>query len=150
MIALVARDGTAVTGATIDTFSCRAVASSLTGSIDILLIGHDPEAMLDAYRRVVGMGGGMACPGHELPMPVLGCHSAEAIAELAEHLRGFMSAAGVPDAPVPSSSLTTFLTLPALPGVCLTRDGTVDVRSGAILDASVSLSPKLDGALAGP
>jgi adenine deaminase len=141
-IALVTRDGTAVTGGTIDTFTCRAVASSVTGAIDLLLIGRDPEAMIDAYRRVVEMGGGMACPGDELSMPVLGSHSDEPVAALGASLSRFVSAAGVPDTPVPFPSRTTFLTLPALPGICLTADGVVEVRSGAVLSSPVVLSPR--------
>jgi adenine deaminase len=140
-IALISRDGSWIVGATIDTFDFPAVATSLTGDTDLLLIGRDPEAMLAAYRRVIDMGGGLACPGDELPMPVLGEHSDLPVAELAVALEHFEATSGVGVGPVPFSSRSMFLTLPALPSVCLTPRGVVDVRSSDVLSPPRSLTP---------
>jgi adenine deaminase len=132
-VALVARDGRSIVGTTIDTLDTRAVASSLTGSADALLMGRDPEAMIECYRCLVQMGGGLACPGDALAMPVLGSLSEEPVEVFSERLARFVEIAGVPDAPIPFSSRSSFLTLPALPGVCLTTEGIIEVRSGARL-----------------
>ena len=132
-VALVARDGRSIVGTTIDSLDTCAVASSLTGSADVLLMGRDPEAMIESYLRVVQMGGGLACPGDALAMPVLGSLSDQPVEVLSERLARFVEIAGVPDAPIPFSSRSSFLTLQALPGVCLTTEGIVEVRSGARL-----------------
>lgn len=138
-IALIARDGRSIVGATIDTLDMRAVATSLTGSADPLLMGRDPEAMIESYRRLVAIGGGVACLEDAVAMPVLGALSAEPVEVLAARFERFVKIAGVSDAPIPFSSRSSFLTLPALPGACLTTAGIVEVRSGALLAEPVAL-----------
>ena len=71
-VALVSRDGRTITGTTTRDFDVRAVASTVTATMDVLLIGRDPEALAAAYHRVVALGGGLACPGAEVPLPVFG------------------------------------------------------------------------------
>jgi adenine deaminase len=129
---LAARDGRWTTATTLHGLDLEGVASTYTGSGDVLLLGRDPEAMLAAHARVAGYGGGMAGGGVGVAMPIFGTLSAEPLPRLAKALASFEHANGVPGDP-PFAYLTTFLTLPALPAVCLTPAGLVDVRAGTIL-----------------
>lgn len=138
LLALVARDGSWAVGTTIDDIDVRGVASTFTGSRDVLLVGRDPGAMLGAYAEVVRLGGGMACPGASIALPTFGHLRPGPIDRLAAELEAFDRAAGVPAWP-PFAYLTTFLSLPGLPGVCLTPDGLTDVRSGERLAAPTPL-----------
>jgi adenine deaminase len=137
-IALVSRDGTTITGANMHEFDVPAVATTITAGMDVLLIGRDPAALARLYTRVVELGGALACPGMEIPLPVFGHLSPAPLPELAAALERFATLAGLPDGP-PFSYRSTFLTLPALPGLCLTPDGILDVRAGAILTPSKRL-----------
>ena len=58
--------------------------------------------------------------------------------ELAAALSRFEAVAGLPDGP-PFTYRSMFLTLPALPGICLTPDGMLDVRSRRLLTPSKRL-----------
>jgi adenine deaminase len=129
---LVARDGSWTTAATLHGLDLEGVASTYTGSGDVLLLGRDPEAMLAAHARVAASGGGMAGGGVGVAMPIFGTLSSEPLPRLAEALAAFEHANDVPSDP-PFAYLTTFLTLPALPAVCLTPAGLVDVRAGTVL-----------------
>jgi adenine deaminase len=129
LVALVARDGTRVAGTTTRDLDVRAVATSVTAAMDVLLIGSDPEALLAAYRRVVAHGGGLVCPGAEVALPTFGHLSPLSVPELAAELDAFERAAGLPATPPPFTYRSMFLTLPALPGICLTPDGLLDVRA---------------------
>jgi adenine deaminase len=129
---LAARDGRWTTATTLHGLDLEGVASTYTGSGDVLLLGRDPEAMLAAHARVAAYGGGMAGGGVGVAMPIFGTLSAEPLPRLAEALASFECANGVPGDP-PFAYLTIFLTLPALPAVCLTPAGLVDVRAGTVL-----------------
>ena len=137
-VALVSRDGTTITGATTRDFDVWAVATSITATMDLLLIGRDAAALADLYPRVVALGGGLACPGAEVALPVFGHLSPAPVLELAAALTRFEAAAGLPDGP-PFTYRSLSLTLPALPGICLTPDGLLDVRSRLLLTPSKRL-----------
>jgi adenine deaminase len=128
-VALVSRDGRTITGTTTRDFDVRAVATSVTATMDVLLLGHDPEALAAAYRRVVALGGGLVCPGAELALPTFGHLSPLPVPELAERLTAFERIAQLPAGGPPFTYRTLFLTLPALPGICLTPAGLLDVRA---------------------
>ena len=138
LLALVARDGRWVVATTVHGLELEAVASTFTGSGDVLLIGHDPAALLTAHAEVVRLGGGMSGPGARVALPVLGHLAAGPVDALARELAAFDAATGVPDWP-PFGYLTTFLTLPGLPGVCVTPHGVYDVRHAAVLAAPTPL-----------
>jgi adenine deaminase len=139
LIALVTRDGQWITGTTTDDLAIRALATTYTGSCDVLLLGRDPVAMAAAYRRVVQLGGGLATPGAEVALPTFGHIRPGSVPELARELEAFERTAGLPSEGPPFTYLSLFLTLPALPGVALTADGLTDVRSGERLSAARSL-----------
>jgi adenine deaminase len=139
-LALVARDGTWMTGATTRDLDVRAYATSYTGSRDVFLAGRDPEALVAAYRRVVRMGGGVASAEAEVPMPVFGHLRDGDVAALAADLEALERCAEVPERWPPITYLAIFLSLPALPGVALTPSGVLDVRSGRRLAPSQELT----------
>jgi adenine deaminase len=138
-VAMVARDGKTIVGTTTRDFDVRAVASSVTAMMDVLLMGTDPEAMAAAYAHVVRSAGGLSCPAGDVPLPTLGSMTDLPIDELAHALEQFERDAGLPAGGPPFSYRTLFLTLPALPGVCLTMDGLLDVKSGRLLTEPMSL-----------
>jgi adenine deaminase len=71
------------------------LASSYTGSQDLLVLGRDSEAMAQAANFVVEMGGGIAwIQGGEcafaLPLPILGAMSVEPVDALIAKLEPFV------------------------------------------------------------
>jgi adenine deaminase len=140
-VALVTRDGRAIVGTTTRDFDVRAVATSVTATMDVLLIGRDPEALAAAYHRVVALGGGLVCPEAELALPTFGHLSPLPVPELASALEQFERAAALPVGGPPFSYRTLFLTLPALPGICLTPEGLLDVRANRLLARPLQFPP---------
>jgi adenine deaminase len=138
-LVLVARDGSWITGATTNDLDLHSYATSYTGSRDIFLAGSDPAGLVAAYRRVVRLGGGVASAEAEVALPVFGHLRGGSVEALAADLEAFERTAGVPERWPPLTYLAIFLSLPALPGVALTPDGVVDVRSGTRLAASQEL-----------
>lgn len=141
-----ARDGSTITGTTTLDFDVRAVASSVTATMDILLLGRDPEAMADAYRRVVRLSGGLASPAVDVALPTFGHLRPGPVPALARELEAFERGAGLPPDWPPFTYRTLFLTLPALPGICLTPDGLLDVRTGRRLTGASPLWSNLTSA----
>jgi adenine deaminase len=139
LVALVARDGRAIAGTTTRDFPVRAVASTVTAQMDVLLMGSDPQAMAEAYRQVVSTGGGLASPAGAVALPTFGHLRPGPIPTVARELAGFEAAAGLPPAWPPFSYRTLFLTLPALPGICLTADGLLDVKARRLLTEAAPL-----------
>jgi adenine deaminase len=129
---LAARDGSWTTATTLHGLDLEGVASTYTGSSDVLLLGRNPEAMLAAHAQVASFGGGMAGGGAGVPMPIFGMLSADPLPRLADALATFEAATGVPTDP-PFPYVTKFLTLPAFPSVFLTPAGLVDLRAGTTL-----------------
>jgi len=139
LVALVARDGRSITGTTTRDFDVRAVATSVTASTDVLLLGTDPAELVRAYERVVASRGGLATPGAAVALPAFGHLAPGPVPELARALEHFERTAGLPDGGPPFTYRTLFLTLPALPGVCVTPDGLYDVRAQRLLTAPTAL-----------
>jgi adenine deaminase len=136
-VALVARDGSAITGTTTRDFDVRAVATSVTATTDVLLLGTDAAELARLYHRVVALGGGTATPDAELALPVFGHLSPAALPELAvalEHVER-----SLPNGGPPFTYRSLFLTLPALPGICVTPAGLLDVRARRIVSEGVAL-----------
>jgi adenine deaminase len=111
-------------------------ATTATTSLELLVLGTDPEAMLRAARRVAELGGGFAFDGGwSAPLEIDGLIKrgsfAEAVAverELAEHMR----AAGYPFHD-PLYSLL-FASGDFLPEVRLTPRGVLEVKTRTILE----------------
>jgi len=123
------------------TSTLDAYATSYTGTRDVLLAGRDPAGLAEAYRRVVRCGGGIASAHAEVAMPIFGHLRDGDVNALAAELVAFEREAVVPEGWPPLTYVAIFLSLPALPGVALTPDGLLDVRSGARLEPSQELMP---------
>ena len=141
LAALVSRDGRSIVGATLRGLAVEAIATSHTGARDILLVGRDAAELATAYATVARMGGGMACPGATLPLPIFGYVHPGTTAEAARELVHFERVAGVPAGGLPFPFVTLFLTLPALPGLCLTTDGVLDVKAREYVSRPRPLEP---------
>ncbi len=89
--------------------------------------------MVAAYARVAALGGGVACPGAEVALPTVARMRSGPVDALAADLERFEARAGLTGAWPPFAYRTLFMTLPALPGVCLTARGLLDVRAGEVL-----------------
>ena len=147
LAALVSRDGRSIAGARLRGVDVRAVATTHTGARDVFLIGHDAAALAEAYATVAEMGGGMACPGATLPLPIFGYLGAGTVREVARDLVHFEEVAGVPETGPPFPFVSLFLTLPALPGICITTTGVIDVRAKEVVAAPRPLRTRRDAVM---
>ncbi len=129
-LALVGRSGEWIAGATLLGLDIRALASSYTGSGDVLLVGRDPRSLVASYRRVVELGGGLVTPDHEVPLRVLGGLYEGSVGELAAEL-GRLTAGVRLTAPL--EYLCLFASLAVLPDVRLSPQGVVQVKTGRVL-----------------
>jgi adenine deaminase len=121
------------------------LATSLTTSMELLVLGRDPRAMARAAARVAELHGGIALAGPdgvrwEARLPVLGMMNAGGLAEavrIEQELAHHASAAGYPFHDVLYSLL--FATGDFLPELRLTPIGLLEVKSGAVLAPPVAL-----------
>ncbi|MEA2318352.1 MAG: adenine deaminase [Solirubrobacteraceae bacterium] len=121
------------------------LATSLTTSRELLVLGRDPRAMARAAARVAELRGGIALAGPdgvrwEAQLPVLGMMNAGGLAEavrIEQELARHASAAGYPFHDVLYSLL--FATGDFLPELRLTPIGLLEVKSGAVLAPPVAL-----------
>jgi adenine deaminase len=134
---LAARDGTWQTRGVIEgLLDTPGFATTATTSLELLVLGTDPEAMLRAARRVADMGGGFATDsGWSAPLEIDGLIAAGGFAnalrierELATHLQ----AAGYPFHD-PLYSLL-FASGDFLPEVRLTPRGVLEVKTRRVLE----------------
>ncbi len=133
---LVGRDGRHVTGfalhgiGTVDGF-----ATSATGFGHILVMGVDAARMLNAYRRVVALGGGVVCAGGpELPLPIGGTLAGGTFGALLDRRRVIkqeLRRRGLEMVSLDYVSL--FLCLGVIPQIKLTDQGVVHVKRRQIL-----------------
>lgn len=140
LVALVARDGSWITGATLHDMAIEALASTHNRGQNVLLIGRDADRLIELYQRVLALGGGIATPAGEVPLPVGGYMFDGTVNDLAARIRSL--AQSLPrghDLP-PVEFLTMFMATPALPELRLTPDGVVDVKRGVITTPSLSLA----------
>jgi adenine deaminase len=141
LAALVSRAGTWVSGTVLHGLSVPALASSWTGSRDLLLLGRDPDAMVAAYHRVIGLGGAIVSGDAELPLPVLGRLHDGPLDEVVGRLAGVEAAFGAA-LPVPLPYLILFLSLSILPDLRLSPLGVVHVKSGTVVHPPTPLVPR--------
>ncbi|MBX6378550.1 MAG: adenine deaminase, partial [Clostridia bacterium] len=145
--ALVARDGRAVATGVLSGFvrSCEAVVSTYTTSLGAVVVGRDPAAMAQAYRRVLELGGGIVVRDggdviFELPLDIGGLMSrrpAKDVARAAVTFEKLLAERGHPFHD-PLSTLL-FLGSDALPDLRLTAAGLVEVKTRRVLRPSVPL-----------
>jgi adenine deaminase len=139
---LVNRGGQTITGAPLHgAGSIDGFASSATGYGHVLVVGTDPGAMLDAYRRVAALGGGTVCAGGpELPLPILGTMTDDSFAALLTArslLRRELGQRGFSVCSLDYFSL--FLSLGVIPEIKLIDRGVLDVKRRRILVPARSL-----------
>jgi adenine deaminase len=138
LVALVDREGRWLTGCTLGGLGATAIASTHTGRHDVLLVGSDENLLVEAYGRVVDAGGGVATPGHLVPLPILGMMYDGSTEELAAAMDALTAGLELPPG-APIEYLTLFLTLAAIPYVRVTPQGILDVRSREVLAPPVPL-----------
>jgi adenine deaminase len=130
---LLARDGSWRVGMNVANVEVRALASSFTGTGDVLLLGSDADLLVAAYHRLVDIEGGIVTPTRTVPLPLFGVLSDLPVDELADVVASLSSEVKVAGADVPLEFLLLFLTLGVLPEVRLTPGGVLEVKTGRIL-----------------
>jgi adenine deaminase len=135
--ALVARDGTWITKGVLENFlgDVAGFATTATTSLELLVLGKDPEAMARAARRVAELGGGFAFDsGWSAPLEVDGLIAAggfDSALEIESELTREMERAGYPFHD-PLYSLL-FASGDFLPEVRLTPRGVLEVKTRTVL-----------------
>lgn len=140
-VALVSARGDWLCGMQAVNLDVPALASTFTGSRDVLLIGRDLEQLVACYQQVVGAGGGMATTTQFVPLPVLGTMSDDDVSELAQAVASIEHEMRLPDDFPPLAYLLLFASLAVLPDVRLTPRGVLDVKTGAQLAPIHPLTP---------
>ncbi len=142
--ALVARDGSWITRGVIAGLfgDLPGFATTLTTSLELLVLGRDPEAMTRAAARVGELQGGIAFDGGwSAPLAIDGLIHAGGFAEtvaLEEELDRHARAAGYPFHDVVYSLL--FASGDFLPELRLTPRGLLDVKSRSVLEPAQRLA----------
>ncbi|MDH7478891.1 MAG: adenine deaminase C-terminal domain-containing protein [Syntrophomonadaceae bacterium] len=121
------------------------IASSYTGSFDLLVIGQEPSAMLKALCRVKELGGGIVVVQEEqviaeIALPLGGSMSPQGLSAVIHGTAQIETAlfrAGYPHHDLIYSLL--FLTSTHLPELRLTRDGVFSVKERQVLRRSCEL-----------
>lgn len=135
--ALVARDGSWITKGVLENFlDVDGFATTATTSLELLVLGKDPEAMARAARRVADMGGGFAFDGGwSAPLEIDGLIAAggfDRALEIERELTREMGRAGYPFHD-PLYSLL-FASGDFLPEVRLTPRGVLEVKTRTVLE----------------
>lgn len=133
LVALVGAGGNWICGMTAVNLDVAALASTFTGSRDVLLIGHDLDQLLGCYAQVVDAGGGLATPGHFVGLPVLGTMSDMEVSALAGALGSLEQELDLPDDLPPLAYLLLFASLAVLPDIRVTPRGVLEVKTGTQL-----------------
>ena len=142
MAVLLARDGRWMVAVNVSNVRVPALASSFTGTGDVLLLGDDPKKLIAAYDKLVEIQGGIVTPTRILPLPLFGVLSDLSVQELAPIVAGFSSEVELSGGRIPLEFLLLFLTLGALPDVRLTPGGLLEVKSGVLLEEPTPLLSK--------
>jgi adenine deaminase len=134
LAALVAADGSWMVALHVINLQTRAVASSFTGSGDVLLLGQDHDALVETYQQLVSISGGIVTPEMTLELPLFNTLSDLAIPLLAKAVSRIEKEISVDGAaPAPLEFLLLFLTLAVLPELRLTPRGVMDVKTGKVV-----------------
>jgi adenine deaminase len=142
MAVLVARDGRWMVALNVANVSVLALASSFTGTGDVLLLGEDAKQLIAAYHKVVEIQGGIVTPTRVLPLPLFGVLSDLDAHQLAPIVAGLSSEVNLPGGDIPLEFLLLFLTLGVLPDVRLTPGGVLQVKTGDLVGKPIPLTPE--------
>ncbi|EPZ0456911.1 adenine deaminase C-terminal domain-containing protein [Bacillus sp. CD3-5] len=144
---MIARDGTWRVNTVVKGFANKlgGLASSYSGTGDIILIGKNKEDMLTAFHRVKEIGGGMVMAEknevlHEIALPLLGIMSnlkmSELIQEEKQMVKLLKERGYVYDDP---AFTILFFSATHLPFIRVTPIGLYDVKSGKVIASPVNL-----------
>lgn len=138
-VALIGRDGSWIVGGVLHGVTAAALASTYSGSGDVIVLGRDADAALAAYREVVSLGGGIATHARTLPLDHLGSMYGGSVPELAAAMHEIAADLQFPPDLPPVEYLLLFLTIAVLPDVRLTPVGAITIKTGDLLQAPINL-----------
>ncbi|MGZ7148942.1 adenine deaminase C-terminal domain-containing protein [Bacillus sp. BC08] len=144
---MIARDGTWRVNTVVKGFANKlgGLASSYSGTGDIILIGKNKEDMLTAFHRVKELGGGMVIAEtnevlHEIALPLLGIMSNLKMNKLIQEEKQMVKLLQERGYAYDDPAFTIlFFSATHLPFIRITPRGLYDVKSSKILDSPVNL-----------
>ncbi|KAB2460092.1 adenine deaminase [Bacillus sp. CH126_4D] len=144
---MIARDGTWRVNTVVKGFAKElgGLASSYSGTGDIILIGKNKEDMLTAFHRVKELGGGMVIAEknevlHEIALPLLGIMSKLKMTELIQEEKQLVKLLQERGYAYDDPAFTIlFFSATHLPFIRVTPIGLYDVKSSKVLDSPVNL-----------
>ncbi|MGE7859571.1 adenine deaminase C-terminal domain-containing protein [Bacillus mobilis] len=144
---MIARDGTWRVNTVVKGFANKlgGLASSYSGTGDIILIGKSTEDMLIAFHRVKELGGGMVIAEknevlHEIELPLLGIMSKLKMNELIQEEKQMVKLLQERGYAYDDPAFTIlFFSATHLPFIRVTPIGLYDVKNSKVLDSPVNL-----------
>lgn len=144
---MIARDGTWRVNTFVKGFANKlgGLASSYSGTGDIILIGKNKEDMLIAFHRIKELGGGMVIAEknevlHEIALPLLGIMSNLKMNELIQEEKQMVKLLQERGYAYDDPAFTIlFFSATHLPFIRITPIGLYDVKSSKVLDSPVNL-----------
>ncbi|WP_341519533.1 adenine deaminase C-terminal domain-containing protein [Bacillus paramobilis] len=144
---MIARDGTWRVNTVVKGFANKlgGLASSYSGTGDIILIGKNKEEMLTAFHRVKELGGGMVIAEknevlHEIALPLLGIMSNLKMNELIQEEKQMVKLLQERGYAYDDPAFTIlFFSATHLPFIRITPIGLYDVKNSKVLDSPVNL-----------
>ncbi|WP_144611771.1 adenine deaminase C-terminal domain-containing protein [Bacillus cereus] len=144
---MIARDGTWRVNTVVKGFAKElgGLASSYSGTGDIILIGKNKEDMLTAFHRVKELGGGMVLAEknevlHEIALPLLGIMSNLKMSDLIQEEKQMVKLLQERGYAYDDPAFTIlFFSATHLPFIRVTPIGLYDVKSSKVLDLPVKL-----------
>ncbi|GAB6612193.1 MULTISPECIES: adenine deaminase C-terminal domain-containing protein [Bacillus] len=144
---MIARDGTWRVNTVVKGFAKElgGLASSYSGTGDIILIGKNKEDMLTAFHRVKELGGGIVIAEknevlHEIALPLLGIMSNLKMNELIQEEKQMVKLLQERGYAYDDPAFTIlFFSATHLPFIRVTPIGLYDVKNSRVLDSPVNL-----------
>ncbi|HDR3882112.1 TPA: adenine deaminase [Bacillus thuringiensis] len=144
---MIARDGVWRVNTVVKGFAKElgGLASSYSGTGDIILIGKNKEEMLTAFHRVKELGGGMVIAEknevlHEIALPLLGIMSNLKMNELIQEEKQMVKLLQERGYAYDDPAFTIlFFSATHLPFIRITPIGLYDVKNSKVLDSPVNL-----------
>ncbi|MEI2316878.1 adenine deaminase C-terminal domain-containing protein [Bacillus paramobilis] len=144
---MIARDGTWRVNTFVKGFANKlgGLASSYSGTGDIILIGKNKEDMLIAFHRIKELGGGMVIAEkneilHEIALPMLGIMSNLKMSELIQEEKQMVKLLQARGYAYDDPAFTIlFFSATHLPFIRVTPIGLYDVKNSKVLDSPVNL-----------
>ncbi|HHK5544155.1 TPA: adenine deaminase C-terminal domain-containing protein [Bacillus thuringiensis] len=144
---MIARDGAWRVNTVVKGFAKElgGLASSYSGTGDIILIGKNKEEMLTAFHRVKELGGGMVIAEknevlHEIALPLLGIMSNLKMNELIQEEKQMVKLLQERGYAYDDPAFTIlFFSATHLPFIRVTPIGLYDVKNSKVLDSPVNL-----------